>query len=98
MSWLSSDGAAGQLLQLWNFDQEGETGLSIGIGPQPTSLLSDDSEFLIRKGGAGGELQYVKVDAFAAASDADSQIEDSHTSSLQYREVSSDNDDVSGFF
>ena len=98
MSWLSSDGAGAQLLQLWNFDQEGEADISVGIGPQPTKLLSDDCEFLIRKGGAGGELQYVKVEAAAAASMADSQIEDAQTSSVQYREVSSDNDEVSGFF
>lgn len=69
-----SSGASGQKstsflsgtrdLQLWRFDEAGETDTSALVPTYfdgPAYVLSDELEFVLRRGGAGGEIEYRKL-------------------------------------
>lgn len=69
-----SDGNSGQKstsflsgtrdLQLWRFDEAGETDTSALVPTyfdDPAYVLSDELEFVLRRGGAGGEIEYRKL-------------------------------------
>ena len=79
IDWLSSDYVSPQELQLYGFDQEGEEGVSVALQSEMQQLLTGDYEFIVRKGGAGGEIAYTKIAASAAGAgvNVDSQHEES---------------------
>lgn len=69
-----SDGNSGQKstsflsgtrdLQLWRFDEAGESDTSALVPTyfdDPAYVLSDELEFVLRRGGAGGEIEYRKL-------------------------------------
>ena len=69
-----SDGDSGQKstsflsgtrdLQLWRFDEAGESDTSALVPTyfdDPAYVLSDELEFVLRRGGAGGEIEYRKL-------------------------------------
>ena len=62
-------------LQLYQFDEDGHE-ISSEVPThfdEPKSILSDDCEFVIRKGGAGGEIDYTTVKLRQAQLSTDTQ-------------------------
>ena len=92
ISWLSGNGV--DELQLYGMDEEGEELTPVVLSTTETDILPEDYEFVIRKNGAGGEITYAAVKLIGSQVSgtalADSDVEDSQTSSLESRELSSE--------
>lgn len=90
LNWLSSDSIADSELQLYKFDEESEeAGFSVRLSATPKLLMDSEYEFVVRKGGAGGEVAYVQISAAASLSGGGgSGIEDlsagSHNPNVQF--------------
>ena len=87
ISWLSGSGV--DELQLYGMDEEGEELTPVVLSTTETDILPEDYEFVIRKNGAGGEITYAAVKLIGSQVSgtalADSDLEDSQTSSLESR-------------
>lgn len=90
VSWLS--GSELPELQLYGMDDDGESLSGVTLSSQPADILPDDYEFVVRKNGKGGEIGYATLKLASKGSGAQADGDDvfAQTSSLQTRELSSE--------
>lgn len=85
VSWLSGQHDEKEL-QLYGMNEEGEELTPVVLSTTETDILPEDYEFVVRKNGAGGEIAYAAVKLIGSQVSgttlADSDVEDSQTSSL----------------
>ena len=72
-------------LQLYKMHENGEAGNSVTITSAMTSLLPSNYELVVRKGGAGGQIEYTKLSAaLSGAIELDTQAT-SQQKSLEWK-------------